>query len=328
MTIATSVSHYPKVGDRPGQQLLRQAIARVDRGEEEPAAIARAEETMTVAAIEEQEAAGLDLVTDGQIRWHDPITYLARGLEGFTITGLVRWFESNTYFRQPRVAGDVAWTRPVLADDLVFAQRHSGRPVKAVVTGPYTIATLSEGAGRDHRHLTLSLARALNRELRALASLKPAWIQIDEPAIARNPSVRYRRDLSLFEEAMRTLVDGVPGRLSLYVYHGDLADAPGLLELPFALIGLDFVQGEANWELLDRWPSGKGLGLGLIDARNVRMEDPRALADAIASARGAIGDGEIHVSPSCGLEFLPRDVARRKLELTARAAHERREAVV
>jgi 5-methyltetrahydropteroyltriglutamate--homocysteine methyltransferase len=328
MITATAVSHYPKVGDQPGLQLLRQTIARVDRDQEEPDAIGRAEATMTIAAIEEQEAAGLDLVTDGQVRWQDPITYLARRLDGFAITGLVRWFETNTYYRQPLASGEVAWRGPILVDDLAFAQQHASRPVKAVLTGPYTIATLSDPGGRGHRELTLALARALNQELRALAARHPSWIQVDEPAISRNPSVRYPRDPDLFQEAMRILVDGVPGRLSLYVYHGDLADAPGLLELPFALVGLDFVQGEANWRLLDRWPAGKGLGLGLVDARNVRMEDPRELASAIASARQAIGSGEIHVSPSCGLEFLPREVARRKLELTALAAREQQEAAV
>jgi 5-methyltetrahydropteroyltriglutamate--homocysteine methyltransferase len=309
LVIATAVSHYPKLGDAPGQQKLRAAIARVDRGEAPPAEIAEAARQMTLAAIEDQESAGLDLITDGQIRWQDPITYIVSGLQGLQIGGLLRWFESNTYFRQPLATGEVAWREPILAGDLEFALGRASRPVKAVVTGPYTIATLSQANGRGHRDLTLAVARALNRELRALADERPAWIQVDEPAIARNPSVRYARDLELFAEAMRVLVEGVPGRLSLYVYHGDVAHSPHQQELALALHGL-----------------------GIVDARNVRMEDPRALARAVASARQAIGEGEaageLHVSPSCGLEFLPRDAARRKLELTARAAHEHQEMAV
>lgn len=319
MVIATAVSHYPRVGDEPGQQRLRQAIARADRAEVGRDAVERAADEMTIAAIEEQEQAGLDLVTDGQVRWQDPVTYLARGLEGFVITGLLRWFESNTYYRQPLARGEVRWTRPILVDDLLFAQRHAQRPVKAVVTGPYTLATLSDPGERGHRRLTLELAAALNQELRALAAAEPAWIQVDEPAIARNASVHYRRDFDLFQEAMRVLTDGVSTALSLYIYHGDAADVPGLFDLPFALFGLDFVQGDAGWRLLDSWPQGKNLGLGIVDARNVRMENEQELAATIARARRAVGDGALHVSPSCGLEFLPRGIARRKLELLARA---------
>jgi 5-methyltetrahydropteroyltriglutamate--homocysteine methyltransferase len=325
VTIATAVSHYPRVGDAPGQQRLRQTIARADRGEATPDDVRAAADEMTRAALAEQEAAGLDLVTDGQVRWPDPITYVVGGLDGFEAGGLLRWFDSNTYYRQPRAAGEVRWSRPILVDDLAFATRHASRPVKAVVTGPYTLAALSDPADRDPAQLTVELAAALNQELRALAAAAPSWIQVDEPAIAYAPSVRYPRRFELFREAMERLVDGVPGRVSLAIYHGSAADVPGLFELPFSLLALDFVQGEANWELLDRWPAGLGLGLGVVDARNVRMETEEDVARAIVRAReamgGQTGGAELHVSPSCGLEFLPRDAARRKLELLGRVVH-------
>jgi 5-methyltetrahydropteroyltriglutamate--homocysteine methyltransferase len=321
--IATAVSHYPKLGDAPGQQRLRLAISRVDRGEAPPSEIDQAAREMTMAAIQDQEAAGLDLITDGQIRWQDPITYVVSGLQGLEIGGLLRWFESNTYFRQPRAdAGvDVRWTKPILVEDLNFAKEHATRPVKAVLTGPYTIGTLSEGADRGHHRLVLDLARALNQELKALAAASPEWIQIDEPAIVNNASVRYPRDFGLFREAMIALTEGIEVPFSLYTYHGDAADVPGLFELPFQLLGLDFVQGPANWRLLEDWPQGKGLGLGIVDARNVRMEEVSSLVEDVNRAAAVTGERVLHVSPSCGLEFLPRDTARKKLELVARAAH-------
>src|SRR6202011_4277859 len=174
-----------------------------DRGEAAPEEIEQAAQAMTVAAIQEQEATGLDLLTDGQIRWQDPITYLAGGLQGLEIGGLLRWFESNTYFRQPRAdAGvDVSWKAPILLDDLKFAREHASRPVKAVLTGPYTIGTLSDWADRGHHRLVLDLAQALNQELKPLSAAAPEWIQVDEPAIVNNPSVRYPRDFGLFREA-------------------------------------------------------------------------------------------------------------------------------
>ena len=321
--LATAVSHYPKVGDGPGQQRLRQAINKRDRGEFDQAEVESIAADLTVDVLREQADAGLDLVTDGQIRWQDPVTYIARGLGGFEITGLLRWFESNTYFRQPLATGPIEWKKPVLVDDYRFAREHSDRPVKAIVTGPYTIATLSHTRHHGtHRDFVLDTARALNQELRALAAEQPAWIQVDEPAIANNPSVRYPRDFGLFSEAMNVLTDGVSAPLSLYVYHGSAEDVPGLLDLPFGLFGFDLVQGAASWALLDRWPSGKGLGLGVVDARNVRLEDPARLAEAVQRGVRAAGADNVHVSPSCGLEFLPRDVARAKLGRVAEAAHE------
>ena len=318
--IATSVSHYPKVGNGSGQQALRQAIARFDRGENGRSELSAVADAVTVEAIREQEAAGLDLVTDGQIRWQDPLTYICSRLEGFEIAGLLRWFESNTYYRQPVAVAPIRWERPVLVEDLRFARAHAERPVKAVVTGPYTIATLSEtrlegGRGR----LALEVAAALNQELRALAAESPVRIQVDEPAITANRSVGYPRDMGLFAEAMAALVEGVDAPLSLYLYHGSAEDIPGLLEMPFDLFGLDLVQGAAGWRLLEEWPRGKGVGLGIVDARNVRMEDPAALAAMIARGVAAAGEERVHVSPSCGLEFLPRETAFAKLRLVVSA---------
>ena len=320
--IATAVSHYPKVGDAPGQQRLRQSIARLDRGEIDTRQLDGVADEVTAEVLQEQEAAGLDLVTDGQIRWQDPLTYICSRLEGFQITGLLRWFESNTYYRQPVATGPIGWREPILVRDLRFARENCSRPVKPVLTGPYTIATLSQTSHHgDRRELALAVAQALNRELKALAAEHPTWIQVDEPAIAENPSVQYPRDFETFSEAMHVLLDGVDSNVSLYVYHGAAADVPRLLELPFALVGLDLVQGAAGWRLVDTWPRGKGLGLGIVDARNVKMESVEQLADQVKRAAASVEGAELHVSPSCGLEFLPRDAARAKLELVARAAH-------
>jgi 5-methyltetrahydropteroyltriglutamate--homocysteine methyltransferase len=319
--IPTVVSHYPKVGDKPGQQRLRQAIARLDRGEIDHNALDEVAADVTAEVIKEQEQAGIELVTDGQIRWQDPLTYITSRLSGFETTGLLRWFETNTYYRQPLATGPVKWTQPILVDDYRFAKSNAKSAVKPVLTGPYTIATLSHTKHHDgHRAFVLDVAQALNQELKALAAEKPEWIQVDEPAIVNNPSVRYPRDFDIFHEAMNVLADGVDARLSLYCYHGDVADVPRLASLPFQLFGLDMVQGAANWGLLEGWARVKSLGLGVVDARNVRLENEEELAKAIERGVEAAGADNLHVSPSCGLEFLPRDEAKAKLELLARVA--------
>jgi 5-methyltetrahydropteroyltriglutamate--homocysteine methyltransferase len=256
------------------------------------------------------------------VRWQDPVTYICSRLQGFQIGGLLRWFESNTYYRQPVAVESVRWTAPILVPDYRFARANAGKPVKPVITGPYTLATLSiTRAHPSHRDFVLELARELNKELRSLADEGPEWIQIDEPAIAKNPSTEYPRDFEVFAEAMHVLSEGVPGKLSLYVYHGSAADIPGLLSLPFSLFGFDLVQGAESWNVLRTWRPEKAVGLGIVDARNVKLEDENGLITIATTTARNTGAADVHISPSCGLEFLPRDIARRKLELVARAAH-------
>src|SRR3990172_9002240 len=107
--IATVVGSYPKIPNLPHPARLRNAINRFDRGEMTEEELRRVEDEVTIEVLQEQAEAGLDLVTDGQIRWEDEQTYLARRLSGISINGLTRWFDTNMYYRQPVIASDVAW---------------------------------------------------------------------------------------------------------------------------------------------------------------------------------------------------------------------------
>ena len=152
--ILASTGSYPRIGDSAELQVLRRTIAAADRGECTPAELAEAEQEMTRRAIAEQLEAGLELLTDGQIRWYDPISHLAGKLAGVKIDGLLRFFDTNFYFRQPVLTARPQRTRPLLtleyrfASDalaaLVAARPTDGTPaMKAVLTGPYTLAKFS-----------------------------------------------------------------------------------------------------------------------------------------------------------------------------------------
>jgi 5-methyltetrahydropteroyltriglutamate--homocysteine methyltransferase len=312
--IATVVGSYPKIPNRPRPARLRRAISRFDRGEIGREDLDRVEDEVTIEVLEEQAEAGLDLLTDGQIRWDDEQTYLARGLSGVSLGGLIRWFDTNMYYRQPVVEGAVSWREPITVQDFTFATEHSDKPVKAVLTGPYTLARLSVD-----RHygsveaLATSLAEALNQEARALQGAGPTFIQFNEPAI-----LQHRDDFASFANVCDRLVDGLTTETALHLYFGD-ADGiyPQILDLPFDLIGLDFVMGAANESLLRRTPFTKKLGLGIVDARNTRLESPEQIAERIRRLGDGVAPDEIHVSPSAGLEFLPREVAQEKLRRLA-----------
>jgi len=324
--LASLLGSYPRIGDRPVEQALRRALQRADRGEDPPAAVADAEDEMTRMAVREQAEAGLDLVTDGQIRWHDPVSHVALGLAGFRIEGLLRYFDTNTYYRQPAAVGPIGRERPFLVEAFRFAvDAAAPRPVKAIVTGPLTLALLSRDArGRGRQQLTLEIASALNRELRDLEAAGAGVIQVDEPALARFPG-----DVDLLPLAMRRLVMGLSSaRVILATSFGDATPLlPELATLPVALVGLDVLAAGEAAELGSRlaalFPPGTGLLLGVIDGRNTRLEDPnetyerrvRPILEALRAGGGP--PREVHLAPNHGLEFLPRDTARAKMTALA-----------
>jgi 5-methyltetrahydropteroyltriglutamate--homocysteine methyltransferase len=307
----TVAGSYPKIPNRPRPARLRQAIARLDRGEITAEELAQIQDEVTIEVIGEQTEAGLDLIGDGQVRWDDDQTYVARELEGFDIGGLVRYFDTNTYYRQPTVTGPVGWREPVLVRDYEFAAAHSTKPVKAMLTGPYTLAFLSTDSHYgDRRRLVLDLAKALRQEAQALAAAGAPFIQVNEPAIVHN-----KDDAPLFFEAISGMLDGVDATTALHTWFADAAGIlPLLNDLPVDVIGLDFVWGPGNWDALKAGPFSKGLGLGIVDARNTRMETVDEIAEQIRRAGQLVPSERLYVNPSCGLEYLPREVAFEKLK--------------
>ncbi|HXX40320.1 MAG TPA: methylcobamide--CoM methyltransferase [bacterium] len=311
----TVVGSYPKIPDPPAPGRWRSSVEKHQRGEISAADLRHIEDEVTEEVLREQADAGIDVVTDGQIRWEDGLTYFARGLTGFTIAGLQRYFDTNVYYRQPVATGEVAWRAPITVADYAFAAAKSTRSVKPVVTGPLTLAVMSRDEHyRSLDRFVMALAAALNHEVRALAAAGAALIQVDEPGLL------VRRDQwPLFRRAMDVLWDGVGARRALYTYFGHVDGLyPALLDLPVDVIGLDFVAArERNWDVVRRAPFTKKLGLGVLDARNTRMETPEDIAIACRRAAEFVSPASLHVGPSAGLEFLPRRVARKKLDALA-----------
>jgi 5-methyltetrahydropteroyltriglutamate--homocysteine methyltransferase len=308
--LTTVVGSYPKIPNRPRPARLRAAIARFERGEIGQDELRRVEDEVTVEVIQEQVEAGIDIVNDGQIRWEDDQTYFARRMDGFTIDGLIRYFDTNTYYRQPIVTGAVQWREPITTEDYRFAAGHSPRPVKALVTGPYTLAALS---ANEHygsfSQLVLALAGELRQEVLALEKAGAPIIQVNEPAI-----LKQKEDFPLFRQALERMMEGVTTEAHLYTWFGDIEGLfPQILELPFSAIGLDFVMGPANYEIIRRAPFTKKLGLGIVDARNTKLETVEQIVDGIRRVSDVVPVGSLYVNPSCGLEYLPREVAQAKL---------------
>ena len=308
--ITTVVGNYPKISPQSKAPSLRAAISRLDRGQITEEELRRVEEEVTKEVIDDQVRAGLDLVTDGQIRWDDGQTYFAARIQGFTLNGLIRYFDTNTYYRQPIAQDKLQWQGPIGVDHFKFAVAHSSKPVKAVITGPYTLARLSQGIFyKDLEPMVMDLADILNHEARALADAGAPMIQFDEPTI-----LKHKEDFTLFKKAMKTLTQGISTKTSLYTYFNDISGlCPDFLRLPFDIIGLDFVLGTDNYNLLKDLPRDKELGLGIVDARNTKMESVDQIVNSIQRVSETVSLDKLHINPNCGLEFLPRPNAYSKL---------------
>ncbi len=318
MARTTVLGTYPRIGDTHEEQDLRRAIARLDKGEATAADVKVAERATMKAVLREQEAAGIDVVTDGQVTWYDSQSHLAGAFEGVEVGGLVRYFDTNTYYRQPTVTGNVRWKAPVVLEDWQFAQDASRAPVKAVLTGPVTLAALAlDRHYGKKRPLALDFAHALAEEVAQLRSAGAEHIQIDEPILTRNPE-----DLSLVGDTLDLLAERKgSAQLTLATYFGDVSKIyRDLLELPADLVGLDLVQGAKTWSQVAKHGSEKPLVLGVVDARNTKLEAPKALAARVRELKDSVDLTSSYLSPSNGLEFLPRETARRKLKVLAETA--------
>jgi len=324
--IASSAGSYPRIGSGVEQQRHRQAYGQLERGEISAEEFERIQDDVTKEAIEEQVKAGLDLVTDGQIRWYDPISHLARALDGCKINGLLRFFDTNFYFRQPVIQDKFIRRSSVLNGDFMFAKKFSKKPVKPVLTGPYTLAKLSiDRSGKGLRSLVNDFAGVVGREVNELAGAGADVIQIDEPAILKHPD-----DFKIFGEAIEAVSAEKGGsQLALYTYFGDATPLYGeLLGLPVDALGLDFTYAPKLAQTIEKRGCDKDIGLGLIDGRNTKIEAPKEVLDRLGKILPALGSEKVYLNTSCGLgDFLPREIAFKKLQSVAAIVNKAREMV-
>ncbi len=308
--ITTMVGNYPKISPDAKAPSLRTAISRFDESRITLEELKRVEEEVTKEVIQDQVDSGLDLVTDGQIRWDDGQTYIARGIQGFTVNGLIRYFDTNTYYRHPIPENRLQSNGAITVKDYEFAAANSARPVKAVITGPYSLARLSQlGCYEDLRSLVMDLVPILNREAKALQSAGASVIQFDEPSI-----LKHKEDIDLFAEAIEGVTAGVTATTGVCTIFGDATGIHSrLFSLPVDIIGLDFVAGPANYDIIGELPQEKKLGCGIVDARNTRLETVEDIAEAIKRVSGSVSPDRLYINPSCGLDYLPRPNARAKL---------------
>jgi 5-methyltetrahydropteroyltriglutamate--homocysteine methyltransferase len=313
------VGNYPKLPSAKGDLNIRKLLHRFDKQEIDRAELERGFDDVTARVLREQKAAGIDLPTDGQIRWDDIVSPFATKMAGFASGGLLRWFDNNVYYRRPRVVGKVGWQEPIAVDNYLKARAVFGGEVKVVLPAPASFALLVEDQHYgDPAGLIDALAGALRAEVEALLRAGAKVIQFDDPCIPYHPALAKKSI-----EVLNSVIAGQAAEFWVCYYFGNMSGI--IQELPKfdgQVIAVDCVSHAGNFDTLLNLDSTHQRCFGIIEARNVKLEKPAELLPK--TQRIAERFKEAYISPSCGLEFLPHRDALAKLGIlgeTARLAN-------
>jgi 5-methyltetrahydropteroyltriglutamate--homocysteine methyltransferase len=319
MKIETTLSgSFPKLPLEPGAPNVRVVRNRMDQGKATEKDLAEAARETTRRIVALQESAGVDIPVDGQVAWDDEQTYVARGIGGFEIAGLIRYLDTNTYYRQPEITGAVSWTRPVTVEEFRAAQAMAHRPLKAVLPGPYSLYRFSKDRHyKDPREAVSAVGEALAREAKALEDGGAKWIHFEEPWLGRARA----EDAPLAAAALEPVFRGRKAKTVLHVpFRSPAAVFGAVRDLGWSVLGLDLVEAPESWDLIPEVPKGRAVALGLVDARNTKLEDVGRVAEEVRRARSMRPDLGWQLCTTASLEYLPVDRAAMKVARLTEAA--------
>lgn len=300
----TSVGSFPK----PDYILkARSQFARKEISREE---LHKLEEQATREWIEFQNSIDTDLVVDGEQYRGDMVAYFAEELPGLEMGGLVRSY-GNRYYRKPIALGPIGRDKPMTVDWWKFAQSLTDKPVKGMLTGPYTIMDWSFNEHyATRRDFTLDLAKVIRDEALDLEKAGAKYIQIDEPAASTRMD-----ELDLVIEAMQIVTEPLSAHTITHICYGDFHKAyPKMLDIPVDQIDLEFANSE--YSLLDEFsdaPFTKAIGLGVTDVHSHEQETIDEIADGIRRSLKFIPPERMFVDPDCGLKTRTVDEAKEQL---------------
>ena len=280
-----------------------------------------AQDDATRLAVQDMERAGVDVVTDGEMRRESYSNRFATALEGVDLdapgVALDRTGHENPV---PRVAGAIRRTRPVEVRDVEFLRAITDRRIKITVPGPFT---MTQQAQNDHyaddRSLALAYAEVVNEELRDLEAAGADVVQIDEPYLQARPEPA--REYAI--EAINRALDGIEAETVLHTCFGYAhivkerpSGYPFLRELNrcrASHLSLEAAQPNLDPEVLRELPD-KVIILGVLDLGSSEAETPDAVAARIRRALSVVPPERLVVAPDCGMKYLPREHAFRKLQ--------------
>ena len=323
--VTTVVGSYPQPDwlidrDRLGDRLPPRVRARELWRVPEPL-LEEAQDDATRLAVQDMERAGVDVITDGEMRRESYSNRFATALDGVDLdqpgVALDRTGHENPV---PRVVGPIRRTRAVEVRDVEFLRSLTGRRIKITVPGPFTMAQQAQNDHyADERSLALAYAEAVNEELRDLKAAGADVVQIDEPYLQARPEAARAYGV----EAINRALEGVDGDTVLHtcfgyahIVHERPTGYPFLRELAECRathLSLEAAQPRLDPEVLRAVPD-QVIVLGVLDLGAGEVETPEAVAERIRAALAVVGPERLVVAPDCGMKYLPRERAFRKLE--------------
>lgn len=293
--------------------------------EQDTSQIRTAQETAVAEWLSVQDDLGIDLVVDGEQYRRSMISYFLEGWGAAEVDPDPVWVLDNLYAQRAVTVRQATRPRDLLMSWFEFAEDHTTRPVKITITGPYTLRDWSfDKYHSSRREAVLAIAGYLREEVQSLIEAGVRHLQIDEPAYV----TRYDQpdELQLAEDAMHVVVDGLPDNVTLHTHmcYGAFHEVyPRMLNLPAKVFCMEL--SHVSREMLNilekhPFPEGRGMGFGVVDAQDPRIETVDEIAARIELALEYISPDQLWLNPDCGLQSLPRDSAVGKLRNLATAA--------
>ena len=300
----TSVGSFPKPPE------LMEARSKASKNLIPLSELQNKEKRATEYWIREQEQIGIDVLVDGEMYRGDMVAYFAEHIPGFSTAGTVRSY-GNRFYKKPVISGEVSWPGPITVDWWKFAQRLTNRPVKGMLTGPYTIMDWSFNEHYpDRKAACMALAGVIRREVEALIEAGAKIIQVDEPALSVRPE-----ELPVAIEAMQRVTEGLPAYFLTHICYGAFEFVyPKMLRLPVDNFDLELSNSDLDLlALFKKHPFTKDISVGVEDVHSHKIESPKLIQERIKAAARIIDPAKIWVDPDCGLKTRTVQEAREKL---------------
>ena len=304
------------VGSFGKPDYLTKARSQHARGKLGAAELEELERKATAEWIRRQEQLGLDVLVDGEMYRGDMVAYFAERLEGFKIGGLVRAY-GNRYYHKPIIAGRVKRPAPMTVSWFEYAQSLTSKPVKGMLTGPYTLLDWSYNeAYPTRREAALALAEVVREEAEDLERAGATYIQIDEPAIHARPE-----EIDIAIEAMGLVTQNLKAKTISHICYGDFAAIyPRVLELPVDQLDLAMANYGYRWlDLFEREPFTKELAIGIVDVHAHETETVAEAAEGIRKGLRFVPADRLWPHPDCGLKTRTVDECVEKCRIVVEA---------
>jgi 5-methyltetrahydropteroyltriglutamate--homocysteine methyltransferase len=294
--------------------------------------LSQAQDDATLLAIRAQEDAGLDIVSDGEIRRESYSNRFATALEGVDLdnpgTALDRSGHPNPV---PRIVGRIRRMRPVEVEDLKFLKAHTRRMTKITVPGPFTMLQQAQNDFyASEEEAAMDYAEAVNAEIKDLFAAGADVVQIDEPYMQARPEKARQYGL----KALNRALEGVEGTTCVHICFGYAAVIharpsgysflPELAGCRCRQVSVETAQSHLDTSVL-RELGGKQVLVGCLDLNDMQVETPQVVADRIRRALEHIKPEQVVLAPDCGMKYLPREVAQGKLSSMVVAARQLRQ---